>query len=187
MRVASRNRLGALVAATLLAGAGSAATATPAHAQPAQASAVTPSAGVFNPIKNIGNSKCLQPAGGSTGEVAIVQATCVTGSLAQQWQFLRLSGGNYHLINQLSGLCMYMNGPVAARSPIAQVECTTVSNEEWKSSSPPPDVVTLMSRAGHRDTNLCIDVPGGQSDEGLAVQIFGCNGTLAQRWTIGFS
>ncbi|MBT2387564.1 RICIN domain-containing protein [Streptomyces sp. ISL-11] len=182
MRHTSRNRFGALAAATLLAGAGAVmTTGTPAYASAPAA----PLAGVFHPIKNVGNNKCLQPAGGSTGEVAIVQSAC-TGALAQQWQFLKVTNSGYHLINQLSGLCMYMNGPVAAGSPIAQVECTTVSNEEWKSTPAPPEIVTLMSRAGHRDTNLCVDVPGGQADEGLGVQIFGCNGTLAQRWIAGF-
>ncbi|NUK07855.1 RICIN domain-containing protein [Streptomyces lunaelactis] len=185
MRLTLRKRMGGIAAMIMLAGIGSAATATGASAEPAPSTSLAPFAGVFHPIKNVGNGKCLQPEGGSTGEVAIVQAAC-TGSTAQGWQFLQFSGSSYHLINQLSGLCMYMNGPVASRSPIAQVECTDVTNEDWKSSAPPPDVVTLMSRAGRRDTNLCIDVPGGSSAEGLGVQIFRCNGSLAQRWIVGF-
>ncbi|MEN8651583.1 RICIN domain-containing protein [Streptomyces sp. 21So2-11] len=140
------NRLAGLSAAILMAGAGLAATAIPASAQPAPSN---PISGVFRPITNIGNNKCLQPAGGSTGEATIVQATC-NGSQTQQWLFID-RGGIYHIVNQLSGLCMYMNGPVRAHSPIAQVECTTVSNEDWKSSLPPPEIVTLMSRAGHRE------------------------------------
>lgn len=184
MRLTSRNKLAGGAAAILLAGAVLAATATPANAQPAPPASLR---AVFHPIKNVGTSKCLQPEGGSTGEATIVQMTC-NGSLTQQWQFFLIPGntGAYHLINQLSGLCMYMNGPVAPGSPIAQVECTDVSNEDWISSAPPPEVVTLKSRAGHRPTNLCIDVPGGQSTEGLPVQIFGCNGSLAQRWIVGF-
>jgi hypothetical protein len=164
----------ALVLAGLGSVTGSASAATP----------IGPFSGVFQPIRNVGNNLCLQPQGGGGGEAVIVQMPCDGGN-TQAWQFL--GGGNdYKLINQNSGLCMYMNGPVAARSPIIQAGCTTVSNELWKPAPPPPDVSQIMSRAGHRDTNLCVDVPQQSTTPGLGVQIWPCNGTLAQRWVIGF-
>lgn len=153
----------------------------------AQATPVTAAAGVFSPVRNVGNGKCLQPEGGSSGEARIVQVTC-NGGVAQGWLFQLFSGSStdYRLINQLSGLCIYMNGPVSTGSPLIQAGCTQVSNERWKPSAAPPNVVTIMSKAGHRDTGLCVDVPGGEATEGLGMRIWTCNGTLAQRWVIGF-
>ncbi|MDJ0342590.1 RICIN domain-containing protein [Streptomyces sp. H10-C2] len=182
MRPTARTKLAGLTTALVLAGAGMAATAGPATAQPAP---LAPLSGAFHPIINSGNGKCLQPEGGSAGEATIVQATC-NGSITQQWLFLNRSGSTYHIINQFSGLCMYMNGPVAAGSPISQVRCTSVSNEDWSSVAPPAVSVRVMSQAGHRNTNLCIAVPDGQPTEGLPVEILDCtSGDDAQNWVIG--
>lgn len=147
---------------------------------------VAEAAGVFHPIRNTGNGKCLQPQGGSTGHVAIVQMPCVAGSLAQGWHFERISGNDFRIINQLSGFCVYMNGPVQAGSPISQAPCDPpVSNHTWRADHPPASVAELRSMAGGNH-NLCLDVPGGSAIDGLGMQTWTCNGTPAQRWIIGF-
>jgi Ricin-type beta-trefoil lectin domain len=170
---------------TLAAGPASAAlaTATGANTEPVTSKTATPFVGILHPIQNVGNGKCLQPEGGSTGEVGIVQVPC-DGSPAQGWLFSQLSGSDYHIINQLSGRCIYLNQfPIVNGSPIIQTDCSGVTNETWKSSSAPPDVVTLMSRAGRKDTGFCINA----SSDGQHVQMHICDGTLAQRWVIGFN
>lgn len=150
--------------------------------------AVAPPAGaaaLYNPIQNVGNNLCLQPEGGSTGEVPVVQAPC-DGSFAQGWKYEFIQGSSrIHLVNQLSQLCMNAFGPVVNGTPVIMIQCVTVSNEEWLPNKKLPEVVQLMSRAGNRNTNLCIDVPGGQGTIGLATQIWTCNGTVAQRFTVG--
>jgi hypothetical protein len=158
------------------------ATAVLALATPASA------AGVFNPIKNVGNGLCLQPANSSAavGE-AIVQMPCIPGSLAQGWQAQRVTGTRYKFINQFSGLCMNAFGPTVNGTPVLQIECVTVSNEEWNTGALLPNVVQIQSRAGNRDSGFCIDVPEGTGVPAVAMQIFGCNGTLAQRWIVGFA
>jgi hypothetical protein len=182
MRLDVWNRFGGLAATILLAGVGLVTTAAAANAEPATSKNVTPFAGLFHPIQSVGNGKCLQPDGGSTADVGIVQESC-NGSTVQGWLFLNLSGSDWHIVNQFSGKCIYLNQfPIVNGSPIVQADCTTVTNETWKSSSPPPDVVTLMSRAQNRDTNFCIDTADGR-----AVQMFACNGSLAQKWVIGFN
>jgi hypothetical protein len=184
MQRALRNRLGGLLAATAMAGAGLVATATGADAQAPPGPAF---AGVFNPIKNVGNGKCLQPEEGSAADGAlVVQASC-NGGIAQGWQQVSFGSNRYGFINQLSGFCFDAFGPAVNGTPLIQGQCKRISNEEWKASAALPNVVTLMSRIGFRDTGFCIDVPGGQSTDGLAMQIFRCNGTLAQRWVVGFA
>jgi hypothetical protein len=192
MRPTLRTRLGGLAATIVLAGLALAATATEANAQPAPASAsstsVTPFAGVFHPIKNVGNGKCLQPAGGSTAEfAAIVQVPC-TNSIAQGWQYTPASGSNhYRFVNQLSGYCFDAFDGTFNGARLLQGTCVPISNEEWNTGAPLPNVVSLMSRVGFRDTGYCIDVPGAQATDGLAMQMYRCNGTLAQRWVVGFN
>jgi hypothetical protein len=177
-------RIGSLVAVAALAGLGLAATSTAAAA--AKPQPVAAFAGVFNPIKNVGTGLCLQPQGGGGGEVVIVQERCVPNSLTQNWQWRQVNGSVYQMINQLSGLCVYMNGPVAARSPLIQAGCTTVSNEKWKPSGTPPDVVSIQSYAGNRNTNLCVEAENASTAAGARTWIQTCNGSLAQRWIVGF-
>lgn len=187
MRLSNRTRFASIAATLLMAGIGLAGTATGASAQPAPNTSVAPRVGVFNPIKNVGDSECLQPIGGSTALfAAIVQEPC-NGSAAQGWQFLKVATNHYHFLNQNSGLCFDAFDGVFNGARLLQNTCANISNDEWNTGATLPDVVKLESRVGFRDTGFCIDVPGGAATNGAAMQIFGCNGTLAQRWVVGFS
>jgi len=182
-----RNRLGGLAAVVLLAGVGLTATASAASAQPASAGSVTTFAGVFNPIKNVGNGKCLQPAGGSTALFeAIVQMPC-NGSSAQGWQYARVGTNTYNFINQVSGLCMWAWDGAFDGGRVLQSLCNRSSNAQFKTNAALPNVVVLQSRVGFRDTGFCVDVPSASSADGLGMQMYRCNGTLAQRWVVGFA
>jgi hypothetical protein len=64
--------------------------------------------------------------------------------------------------------------------------CRDVSNEEFNTGRSLPDIAPLESRTGFKDTHFCIDVPGGQTADGLQMELRPCNGTLLQRWIIGF-
>ena len=118
--------------------------------------------------------------------MAIVQQPC-DGSDAQSWVPQQHGSGNdYYFLNQHSGACMYLdvNSPFNG-APIIQAPCNGVTNELWR-TAPLPQVTVVTTRVGGRVTTFCIDVPGGSSANGLPVQLFSCNGSLAQRWVIGF-
>jgi hypothetical protein len=193
-----KNRLGSLVATVLLALVGLGAGATVANASPVTADAVTaksvsaksvsagvvtPFAGVFHPIQNVGNGLCLQPTSFDDG-APIVQLDC-NSSILQGWQFIQLATNHYRFLNQ-SGWCLDTFGPAANGTPMVQGECKPISNEEFNTGASLPNVVILEARVGFRDTGFCVDVPGAQNTRGLAMQIYRCNGTLAQRWVVGF-
>jgi len=145
---------------------------------PTVAQAATPAASDFFPIKNIATGECVQPQ--FDVESVLVSMPC-TNTPAQRWVFDRNSNGN-HIINQLTGFCIYMNGPVTSGSPVTQTSCSTVTNNDWK-VTPPPTVTTIMSRASGRDTQLCITPdPPGISE---ILRILPCNGALNQFWLIG--
>lgn len=190
-----------LLAAVPLALGAVAATGTPSMAAPAPhpsvhaaghataagtTKGVTPFVGLFNPIKNVGDNKCLQPASPVVGS-GVVQEPC-DNSTAQGWQFNRVAKNHYQLENQLSGLCLWAFGdPAANGNPMGLNTCGTASNEEFNTNTSLPNVVILESRTGFHDTGFCVDVPGSQPTDGLGMQLFECNGTLAQRWVVGFS
>lgn len=174
--------VGALAAALNMVGGGA--------AQAAQVTApVKPADGrLFNPIKNVGNGKCLQPADESSAEfAAIVQVTCDTNAGAQLWWHEQVGTNHYRFKSYISGFCFDAFDGAFNGARLLQGTCVPISNEEFNTNTALPEVVILESRVGFRDTGFCIDVPGAQAIEGLAMQIWRCNGTLAQRWVVGFS
>ncbi|MEV6006980.1 RICIN domain-containing protein [Streptomyces sp. NPDC051976] len=195
MSVTLRTTLASAVGTTLAAGLLLTATATGAVAQPAAASTSTASAstasvrpftGLFHPIKNVGDNKCLEPQGGSTALFApIVQVTCNTADVAQGWQYIRTATNHYRLENQLSGYCIWAWDGAFNGGRVLQDVCN-FSNSDFNANTSLPNVVPLETRVGNKDTGYCLDVPGAAPTEGLALQIYGCNGTLAQRWVVGF-
>ncbi|MEV0563934.1 RICIN domain-containing protein [Dactylosporangium sp. NPDC050588] len=185
MRLSLRKVLGGIAATVALMGMTLVLSGAPAAADPAEKAAPL-AAGVFRPIKNVGNGMCLQPA--STAEfAAIVQQPCVAGSIAQGWQTVSLGGTKYRFLNQLSGYCFDAFDGALNNARLLQGTCVAISNEEFNTGSTLPNVVQIQSRVGFRDTGYCVDVPGGSATAGLAMQIYRCNGTLAQRWVVGFA
>lgn len=185
-----RTRLGFLAAGLLLVTVGLATTAPVAQAKPVPSPGITITASVFAPIRNVGSNKCLQPENGSLAEFApIVQNTCVAGSFAQGWEFRKVGNSkdnHYMFLNQQSGFCLDVFGGAVNGTRLLQVTCKRISNEEFNTGTPLPAVTKIESRVGFTNTGFCVDVPGGESTEGRAMQIFRCNGTPAQVWVIGF-
>jgi len=135
-------------------------------------------------IANFSTALCLQPANESKAQgAAIVQQPC-TASAAQQWTKVAVGGNVFHFVNQLSGMCLDARGGAANHTPVQQWTCNKISNENWEPGEVQgsDDIPPLYSRVSGTKSH-CLDVPGGQlKTAGLAVQIYRCNGTLAQVW-----
>jgi len=151
---------------------------------------IVPRAGLFHTITNAGHSDwCLQPLT-TAFRAPIVQRPC-DGSAAQEWETLSTpSGGTHYRFLNTSGWCMSVD-KLGNGTPILQDECqvsggTTVSNAEWNASANLPNAVTLQSRFGFVNRTQCLDEPGAAAGNSN-MQLFTCNGTLAQIWVIGFN
>jgi hypothetical protein len=154
------------------------------EAHPARSKSALAKLPGFSPleIQNFGTTLCLQPVNESTAQgAAIVQQPC-TGHTAQQWTKVTVSGNILHFMNGLSGLCLDARGSAVNHTPVQQWTCNKISNENWEPGQvDDDDIPPLYSRVSGA-TNYCLDVPGGQKIAGLAMQIYRCNGTLAQIW-----
>lgn len=153
--------------------------------------AVSPNAiGEFHLIRMVNTQLCLQPAGGSTGDVPIELAPCTLSAGEQNWLFISQSQGQ-EIVNQKSGKCIYYDSDELVDGwSITHASCnifgtnSPASNALWKPSGT-TGLATLMSRLHHRDTGFCLDVPDGNPFPGTTMQIWHCNGTPAQAWIVG--
>jgi hypothetical protein len=138
-------------------------------------------------IYSFWSNQCLQPANGSTDQgAAIVQERC-NGSTAQQWTEVAVGGNIFHYVNALSGLCLDVRGGARNGAPVQQWTCNGISNERWQPGEDIPDEIPpLISRVSGTSSH-CLDMPGAQRIAGLAMQIYRCNGTIAQQWWIARS
>jgi hypothetical protein len=181
----------AVAAALLLGSAGLLAMATGATAQtpsPPPAKTVVPLAGEFHPIKLVNHSEaCLQPVTSGFRSI-VMDVTCDSGNSLQQWATLSTpSGGTHYRFLNTDGWCMSVD-EVRDGATVVMDECevaggTTVSNAEWNASAKLPDVVTPQTRVGFRNNNFCLN----GTTFALPLQIFTCNGSLAERWVVGFN
>ena len=147
------------------------------------------------PIRNFGNQKCLTPVNPSQG-AAVVQHSCDIDSSgnftnrAQQWDAIckDASCSNFHVVNHESLLCLDARGGATNGTPIQMWPCNSISNENWDyganhGENGSPNFVLRSRVSGTR--SHCLDVPGSQDVDGLAMRLWGCNGTAAQLWTSG--
>jgi hypothetical protein len=127
--------------------------------------------------------KCLQPANNSTSPgAAIVLEPCDRNNASQLWSAVAAGGNIVRYFNEHSTLCLDARGAAANGTPVQQWTCDSITNENWQyaqnNGAIVPSVISRVSGTGQ----YCLDVPDGQTDAGVAVQIYACNGTDAQQW-----
>lgn len=134
-------------------------------------------------VRNMGSWKCLAPAGESWGAgVRIVQVTC-TGSAFQRWDLVDHDDHIFQLRNAVTLQCMDVLGSNSNATAVVQWPCANISNQRFQASRDLPGVVELRSRVAGTSTH-CLDVPGGSSADGLGMQVWTCNGTVAQQFAV---
>jgi hypothetical protein len=134
-------------------------------------------------IFNVRSQKCLQPVSGSIAEgAAIVLASCDPNNAAQFWIKIPVSGNVVHYRNENSQLCLDARGAAANGTPVQQWPCNQITNENWQYAQDAGDTEPKVISRVSGTNSYCLDIPGGGTDEGLAVQIYTCNGSPAQHW-----
>ena len=80
-------------------------------------------------------------------------------------------------------MCMDARGGAQNHTAVQQWPCNTITNEFWLYSPlPGKTVVFLYSGVAGSSRKFCLDVPGAQTTAGLALQIYACNGSVAQQY-----
>jgi Ricin-type beta-trefoil lectin domain/Domain of unknown function (DUF5122) beta-propeller len=133
------------------------------------------------------NGLCLDTQGGATaGGTVLVAATC-SGAGTQQW---RQAAGNTVTTSAAPGMCLDDPGSstaVGTRLDIAA--CSGGANQAWplpaaQAPPPGPPAGPVVSPLIASDNELCMDDSNNSTTSGAPVDIYTCNGTGAQNWTV---
>ena len=128
---------------------------------------------------------CLGPENDSMLQgAAIVQEPCKAGG-AEEWLYISLGSEGFQFENALTGMCLDARGGAANQTPIQQWTSNGISNQRWQISVPAKGSAgaPVVSKVA-RSSGFCLDIPGGQTTVGLAMQIYICNGTVSQLWLL---
>ena len=133
-----------------------------------------------------GSRHCLDAAGGHTASgTPVVISACQdsgifsgTGVSSQKWTLDPAGAGIGKITNVKSGLVVDVTGASTGDGAGLQL-MPYVSNpaQQWKLPSP------LTGEIHGIGSGRCLDVPHGSTEASTQVQIYDCNGTLAQQWT----
>lgn len=181
---------GMLLATAIATGGGATAYAEPPPRLPDVTATPTPDAiGAFHLIRLSNTQLCLQPLGGSTGDVIVELHQCNPSAPAQNWLFVQKATNEFEIVNQQSGKCLYVNGGATDNVELTHSDCnifgtsSPASNALWKPSRL-TGFASLMSRIQHRDSGLCADTFGNAFD-GIGLRTFHCNGLPQQIFVVG--
>jgi hypothetical protein len=131
----------------------------------------------FNAHTNL----CLGPENNSPAQgTPIVQESC---SGSPEWIALS-DGAGVQFQNGLSGMCLDARGGAANHTPVQQWPCNGISNERWKISGSGGTQNAPVQSMVAGSNGFCLDIPGGQTTVGLAMQIYVCNNTVSQLWQL---
>ena len=128
------------------------------------------------------DGNCLDVASGGTTSGTLVDLYTCNGTGAQVWQ----PQSDGALLNPQSGLCL--TDPGSSTSPGTQTQiqtCNGSSDQVWTpqaGSSSGGGTSPTGAVTGYE--GLCLDVNGANSANGTKVDIYTCNGTNAQQWTV---
>ncbi|RSX50883.1 RICIN domain-containing protein [Bifidobacterium callimiconis] len=122
-------------------------------------------------------SRVVDMTNASKAVGARAQLYSANGTMAQRFKFRHLDNGNYTIKNVNSGLFL-AHGDVAGEA-VTQQKDDAGAAIEWELSGT-DSALTIASAS----TSLALDVQGGVNADGIAVQVFDGNGSVAQQWRI---
>lgn len=140
-------------------------------------------------LKLDGTNKCLDLTGGSDKNGAMLEIWDCNGLQNQMWVF----GAGTWAINWAgdTSKCIDNIGGGGAGNKLGIWQCNGQDSQKWGYDSNMKTIYLASSKSLQAKANssapqasLCIDIPGGNTDNGNAIQIWGCNGKANQKWSV---
>jgi beta-glucosidase len=127
------------------------------------------------------DGSCLDVSGGGTANGTLVDLYTCNGTGAQVWQ----PQSDGALLNPASGKCLDDTGSSTANGTQVQIySCSGAANQSWVSPAGSGGSASGATGPVLGYEGLCLDVAGASSANGTKVDVYTCNSTNAQSWTV---
>ncbi len=136
----------------------------------------------FNAV-NVNSGSCIDAAGWGTANGTVVQQwSCGSQQYNQEWQFQSVGNGSYAVYNRNapSESWNVINNGTGNGSLMQLWTYGGGSNEQWMPVSLGNNQYKFVGVGSGR----CLDVPSASTANGVQLQIYDCNGTAAQSFTL---
>ena len=141
------------------------------------------SSSVWYTITNANSGSCVDDTGGSAANgTAIQQWQCTQSNYNQGWQFMPTDSGYYRIVSRRAlGSDIDVDRQATANgSSIHLYQNNNQTNQQWL----PVALGSGQYKFVGRGSGRCLDVPGASRSNGVLLQIYDCNGTGAQAFTL---
>jgi beta-glucosidase len=127
------------------------------------------------------DGSCLDVSGGGTANGTLVDLYTCNGTGAQVWQ----PQSDGALLNPASGKCLDDTGSSTANGTQVQIySCSGAANQSWVSPAGGGGPASGATGPVVGYEGLCLDVASANSANGTKVDVYTCNSTSAQSWTV---
>lgn len=136
-------------------------------------------------ITSRNSGKLVDVRGAGTKNGTAIQQYQANGSRAQSFKFISTGGGFYRVVSELSGSQVW---DAAGGRKTNGIKVHTwnwggpgAANQQWM------PVVTgshVTFKPRHAYPAMCLDIPGASKNSGVQLQLYSCNGSAAQQWTL---
>ena len=127
-----------------------------------------------------GSGKCLGLQNGGTSNGTRLEQQSCSASSAQSFVLEQRSNGSYRLAHVQSGKCVAPSGGTGNGTNLVLASCGSSSSQQFRVEDMGGAYVRLVNARSGR----CLDVNGASDSDGAKVQLWECNGTVAQSWNL---
>ncbi len=137
--------------------------------------------GIYKVTSKVNGKSVLDIDGGSTANGGNAQLYESNTTLAQRYNFQKLSGGYYKITAQCSDKVLDVAGGSKSNGANVQQHAWNNTNaQKWRIIKNSDGSYTFVSNCNSK----CIDVKGGSSKNGTNIQMYTSNGSNAQKFTV---
>lgn len=140
----------------------------------------------FYSLKNVSSGKALDVTGANPAARTNVHQYASNNTSAQRWALSANTDGSFTLINKASGLALEIAGGKAANGANAQTSAAPRGDfqkfELRKADQMPEGIYSI--HPAKASSAKALDVPSASTKEGVQLQIYSSNGTMAQRYQL---
>jgi beta-glucanase (GH16 family) len=138
-------------------------------------------------LRNQNSARCVDANGwGTANGTSVQQWDCGNGQFNQEWQFHPTDSGYYNIVpRHAPGLAWDVTGGAGATANSVKVQLWSFGgsgglNQQWLPVSLGNGFYKFVARHSGR----CLDVPAASTANGVQLQQYDCNGTVAQAFQL---